>query len=155
MIHEFLGVSRTPSPWETPVVECATSNLKQFDDLMFRDPPTKDYISNSYESTRDKILNQLLLDFMEKNSNFMFDDDLSKMFEEADFMQKSSYAYGALTALKLNDKNSWDLIKSKFKPFVKCAVCKTKVNWKSNKTDEMTDINLDIENKTRSKIYYW
>ncbi|CAI6354811.1 unnamed protein product [Macrosiphum euphorbiae] len=33
--------------------------------------------------------------------------------------------------LKLNKKGSWDLIKSKFKPFVNCIVCNSQINWES------------------------
>lgn len=145
MIHEFLGVSRKLSSWEKSIADYTMLDIKQIDSLVFCDPPTENLNLKSYKCARDKALNQLLLDFIEKNSSFMFDGDSSKI-DVADSMQKSLYAYGALAALKLNDENSWDLIKSKFKPFVMCTVCKTKVNWNSNGTDEKAVIDLDIEN---------
>lgn len=93
--------------------------------------------SNSYEHVRNKALNQLLLDFIVKNSNFLFDNDLKEILD-TNLMQNLPYVYNALNSLKLNTKETMDLIKLKLKQFVMCSVCNSRVNW---------NLNADLEQK--------
>ena len=60
----------------------------------------------------------------------MFDHNFNGILN-TNSMRNLSYAYNALSCLKLNKKESWDLIKSKFKPFVNCIVCNSQINWES------------------------
>lgn len=93
--------------------------------------------SNSYEHVRNKALNKLLLDFIIKNSNFLFDNDLIEILD-TNPMQNLPYVYNALISLKLNTKETMDLIKLKLKKFVMCSVCNSHVNW---------NLNSDLEQK--------
>lgn len=86
---------------------------------------------NSYELIRDKAFNKLLLGFIVKNSNFVFDNDLNEILDKNP-MQNLPYVYNALNALKLNRKETIDLIKFRLKQFVVCTVCNSQINWNLN-----------------------
>jgi len=104
--------------------------LKHINNLILYEPVHNSLNTNHYEHIRDKALNNLLLDFIVRNSSFVFDHNLNGILN-TNSMRNLSYAYNALSGLKLNKKESWDLIKSKFKPFVNCIVCNSQINWES------------------------
>lgn len=81
---------------------------------------------NDYKFNRDKALNKLLLNFFVKNSSFVVDNNEIGITNS---IQNLSYAYNALNRLKLNDEKTWNLLKFKFKPLVKCIVCNSQINW--------------------------
>lgn len=129
LILEFLGISETPIPCEKSVVESAFWKLIDLNqgsiinDLDYDSSPT-----NTYVSARDRAFDKLLMSFILKNTSFLFDYDLNEILD-TNLMQNLPYPYNALSILKLNKKDTWNLMKSKSKPFVICDVCKTEVNW--------------------------
>lgn len=104
--------------------------LKHINNLILYEPAHNNLNTNYYEHIRDKALNNLLLDFIVRNSSFVFDHNLNGILE-SNSMRNLSYAYNAFSDLKLNKEESWDLIKSKFKPYVTCIVCNSQINWES------------------------
>ncbi|XP_060867230.1 dynein regulatory complex protein 1-like [Metopolophium dirhodum] len=104
--------------------------LKHINNLILYEPVYNSLNTNYYEHIRDKALNNLLLDFIVRNSSFVFDHNLNGILD-TNSMQNLSYAYNAFSDLKLNKEESWDLIKSKFKPFVNCIDCNSQINWES------------------------
>ncbi|VVC39685.1 Dynein regulatory complex protein 1, C-terminal [Cinara cedri] len=123
-IHEYFDMSRTQLPCEKKPINILQSqkhinNLAHYSSNTNLDP-------NSYICIRDKALNQLLLDFFVKNTSFVLDKETVAITNS---IQNLSYAYNALNRLKLNEEKTWNLIKLKFKPLVKCVVCNSQVNW--------------------------
>lgn len=95
---------------------------------MLDKPTVKTLGPDSYKCIRDKALNKLLLDFCVKNSSFVCDSNLNEACD-TNSIQNLSYAYNALNALRLNEEKTWNDIRFKFKPFVKCVVCNSQVSW--------------------------
>jgi len=143
-VHEYLGAGRTLSSWETPTAADRTPpDPRPVDGLAFCDRAVENENSENsqpYERARDRALDRLLLDFVGRNSSFVFDGDSHGTFDAADPTRRPSCAYGTLAALKLDDQHSWDRIKSELRPFVTCAVCRTEVNWVSDAPDD-ADLN--------------
>ncbi|XP_029346886.1 uncharacterized protein LOC100572937 isoform X3 [Acyrthosiphon pisum] len=104
--------------------------LKHINNLILYEPVHNSLSTNYYKYIRDKALNNLLLDFIVRNSSFVFDHNSNGILN-TNSMRNLSYAYNAFSNLKLNKEESWDLIKSKFKPFVNCIVCNSQINWES------------------------
>lgn len=126
-IHEYIGIDRAQLPCEKLTVPFLPLQ-KHMDKLVLDKPSVKMLESNSYQCARDKALNKLLLDFCVKNSSFVWDSNLNKSCATSS-IENLSYAYNALNALRLNEEKTWNDIRLKFKPFVKCAVCNSQVNW--------------------------
>jgi len=80
----------------------------------------------------------------------VFDHNLNGILD-ANSMQNLSYAYNAFSDLKLNKEESWNLIKSKFKPFVTCIVCNSQINWESGEIIETSDSEQKICNNIISE----
>lgn len=106
--------------------------LKHINNLILYDHTHDSLDTNYYKHIRDRALNNLLLDFIVKNSSFVFEHNLYGILG-SNSMRNLSYAYNALSELKLNKEESWQLIKSKFKPFVTCIICNSQINWESGK----------------------
>lgn len=87
----------------------------------------------TYEIARDEALDYLLLDFVVKNSSFVA--GLNDIYD-TNPIQDLAYIYNVLSTFELNTYDTWDLMKSKFKPFVVCAVCKYQVKWTVDEKDE-------------------
>lgn len=123
-----MGISKTHSPCEKPVEPAYWKYLN-----LNLDPVVRDFIRDSsptdtYAHARDSAFNKLLMDFILKNSSFLFEYNSNEVFE-TNSMRNLQYPYNVLSILKLNKEDSWNLIKSKSKPFVICDVCKTEVKW--------------------------
>ncbi|XP_025197059.1 dynein regulatory complex protein 1-like [Melanaphis sacchari] len=85
--------------------------------------------NDEYVQLWDFQLNQIIR-HINCNSSFVFEHNLNGIFD-SNPMRNLSYAYNALSELKLNKEESWHLIKSKFKPFVTCITCNSQINWES------------------------
>lgn len=92
--------------------------------------------TDTYVHARDRAFNKLLMDFIVKNSSFLFEYNLNEILD-TNVMRNLQYPYNVLSILKLNKEDSWNLMKSKIKPFVLCDVCNTEVNWEHN--ENVTD----------------
>jgi hypothetical protein len=135
-IHEFLNIKKVPDLREGPAIDELknfSSQIKNNNNPMIYNP-TKDSISNSYNRLRDNALDQLILDYILKNSSVLVDYNLNDIIDTR-FTQTFPYAYNTLSALKLNIEK-WNLLKSKCKPFVTCVVCNTRVTWEIYETSE-------------------
>jgi len=118
--------------------------LKHINNLILYKPTQKSLSTNYYEHIRDKALDNLLDNFIVKNSSFVFEHNLNGILG-SNSMRDLLFA---LSGLKLNKEESWNLIKTKFKPFVMCVVCNSQINWK---TDEIIET-LDSERKLCKQI---
>lgn len=121
--------------------------MKNTNSFLSYDPQHKTKTNSFYLRARDKALNQLILDNIIKTSNFVFEFDIHKV-SDAHLIKNISYAYNALNTLKLNMEETWDIMRSKFKPLVFCAVCNSRINWDFN--DEIIK-NLDNSNEENLK----
>lgn len=126
--------------------------LKHINNLILYEPAHNSSDSNYYEHIRDKALNNLLLDFIVKNSSFIFDHNLHGILG-TNSIRNSSYAYNALSELKLS-KEFWQLMKSKFKPYITCIVCNSQINWESGKIIEESNSEQKILKNIISDNWY-
>lgn len=126
--------------------------FKHISNLISYEPPNSK-LNDIYYEHRDKALNNLLLDFIVKNSSFVFDHNLNRIIG-SNSMQNLAYAYNALSDLKLNKEESWNLVKSKFKPYVSCSVCNSKINWESGKIIGKLDSEQNICSNLISDNWY-
>lgn len=146
-IHKFLSINKEPDMSEESVTD-ELLRMNKNNNLMLDNYPNKNSISNSYNRLRDNALDQLLLDYILKNSSVVIDYNLHEIIDPK-FTQTFPYAYNTLSALKLNTE-IWNLLKSKCKQFVTCVVCNTRVSWEINETIENS--NNDFEEKCCNDI---
>lgn len=151
-IHEFLSIKKAPDLREEPM----TDTLPQFKNInnMFHNYPHKDTISNSYNSLRDNSLNQLIIDYIVKNSRVVIDYNLNEIIDTK-LTQSFPYMYNTVSAIRLNTE-IWNLLKSKCKKFVMCVDCNSQVSWEVNETIEKS--NVVLEEKSCANItsdYDW
>lgn len=123
-----MGINKTTTPYEKPIESVNWKNINLNQDSVFNDFIQDISPTDTYIHARDRSFNKLLMDFILKNSSFLFEYDLNEVFD-TNVMQNLQYPYNVLSILKLNKEDSWNLMKSKAKPFVICDVCKTEVNW--------------------------
>lgn len=141
-INEYFGINRTELPCEQIII---SPLQKHINNLVHYNPPSEISEINSYKYIRDKALNKLLLDFWVKNLSFFMVNE-SNEISVKNSIQNIKYAYNILYELKLNEKITWNLMKFKFKPIVKCVVCNSQVNW-DHEIIKNTNSHLKQENK--------
>ncbi|KAE9523356.1 hypothetical protein AGLY_016304 [Aphis glycines] len=134
-IREYLSLKTKTHFCEKPTLngnDTIVPLLKHINNLILYEHTHDSLDTNYYKHIRDRALNNLLLDFIVKNSSFVFEHNLYGILG-SNSMRNLSYAYNALSELKLNKEESWQLIKSKFKPYVTCTICNSQINWESGK----------------------
>lgn len=111
--------------------------MKIINNLVFNKPSNENLTLNSYECSRDEALNKLLFDYIVKNSSIVFDYNLNRIIEtEVNSMQNLPYTF---SMLNINDIESWNIMKSKFKPYVMCIICNSSVKWELDTNEENLD----------------
>lgn len=148
-IHKFFGNKWTPHSHGTPDIG-ELPLVKQINGYKYSGSPGKtETITDPYAQDRDRALNRLMLDSVIRNSNFVSEFDLNDVLDHRAY-RNLAYANNALRLLELCDEVTWNLMKSKIKPFVICAVCNCGVDWNvAGKTAKNVDGILVNENHKR------
>jgi len=129
-VNEYLGISRAPLPCveSTQPKTIITSILENIILNLVFPQNLQEVTATPYQRSRNAALDKLILEYIVNKSTFINDDDLKEVLE-ANPMQNLPYVYNALCVWGIDTKESLDILKSEFKPFVKCVVCNSQVNW--------------------------
>lgn len=118
------------------------------DDLAHCKRPSVNSAWNHYQIARNEALDHMLLEFIVKNSSFVVDYNLNEVFD-TNPIHDLSFVYNTLSMFALNTCETWDLMKSKFKPFVVCAICQCQIKWTM---DENVEVELQGSFLKQSKF---
>lgn len=147
-VHSYLDVerthfSKTSNISALPFMKIIIEQI--FDESLHENLTLNSYGRNiSYSSIRNKALNDLIFDLIIKSTSIEFDYNLNRMYEtKVNSMQNFPYAFGTLN---LYDIKSWNIMKSKFKPYVMCKICNSLVNWEFDENNTNLEERCTIPN---------